>query len=121
MFATNVYPEFLPDGDELVARIHGEIDHHSAKLLREETDHALRRYRPTVLVLDLGGVTFMDSSGLGFVLGRVNTAEEIGCRVEVHNAKERVRRILCMAGISRMKSILICGEEGKGRNKNEGI
>ena len=48
----------------------GEIDHHRAASIREEIDGAVRAYLPEKLVLDFGGVTFCDSSGIAVVTGR---------------------------------------------------
>lgn len=87
--------------------IAGEIDHHSAKHIREKIDDLLIRYRPTVLVLDLDGIRFMDSSGLGLILGRVESAREIGCRLELTNVDERVMKILSLAGAKRISTLSI--------------
>ena len=60
------------DSGRLKCSVSGEIDHHSAKRIREEVDRRIKEYTPTEVVMDLSGVTFMDSSGLGLVLGRSN-------------------------------------------------
>ncbi|MEG1774675.1 MAG: anti-sigma factor antagonist [Oscillospiraceae bacterium] len=59
-----------PTADELRVLLFGEIDHHSAIEMRRQIDEAAERHRPRNLVLDFGGVTFMDSSGIGLVMGR---------------------------------------------------
>ena len=87
--------------------IAGEIDHHSAKRIREKIDELLTRYRPTVLVLDLDGICFMDSSGLGLILGRIESAREIGCRLELTNVGDRVMKILSLAGAKRISTLSI--------------
>lgn len=48
----------------------GELDHHSARMMREQIDAAVERTRPSVLRLDFSGVGFMDSSGIGLIMGR---------------------------------------------------
>ncbi len=58
------------EGEILIAEIIGEIDHHTARVLREEIDTKIIRTTPTVLVLDFEKVTFMDSSGIGLIMGR---------------------------------------------------
>ena len=55
----------------LTARLLGEIDHHSAGEMRERIDEAMKLQRPSCLRLDFSQVPFMDSSGVGLVLGRV--------------------------------------------------
>lgn len=83
----------------------GEIDHHSAKSVRAVIDEEMLKARPIRLEMDLSGVDFMDSSGLGLILGRMSKAEEIGCRVIITNASERVYKILDLAGVGRLITI----------------
>ena len=99
----------------LRAAIEGEIDHHSAVGIREKIDMLLFRHRPKRLILDLGGVSFMDSSGLGLVLGRVSLCQEIGAEVHLINADERTRKILSLAGVSRIENLVI--EANKEKKK----
>ena len=87
--------------------IAGEIDHHSVKGIREKIDDLVNRYRPTRLVLDLDGICFMDSSGLGLILGRLEAAREIGCTLELTNVGERIMKILSIAGAKRISSLTI--------------
>lgn len=99
----------------LKINIRGEIDHHSASYLREKIDKALYLYRPSVLVLDLRTVTFMDSSGLGLIAGRVDAAQEIGCKIRIENASREVIKILRISGADRLGSLTI--EETKEKEK----
>lgn len=87
--------------------IAGEIDHHSARGLREKIDEQLTKYRPTKLILDLDGICFMDSSGLGLILGRLESAREIGCTLELVNVSDRVMKILSLAGARRISTLSI--------------
>lgn len=57
------------NGDTMVARLSGELDHHHTQKLREEIDRNVQKERPARLALDFAGVEFMDSSGIGLVLG----------------------------------------------------
>lgn len=86
-------------GDCLTLWIKGEIDHHSARPIREQMDAALLLNRPSRLVMRLEGMHFMDSAGLGLILGRVATAKELGVRVVVEGADPRALRIMEMAGM----------------------
>ena len=65
-----------PEG--LIVRLDGEIDHHSAAEIRENLDNMIAETRPKSLVLELSDIDFMDSSGLGLVLGRYRRLQEIG-------------------------------------------
>lgn len=89
----------------LVVYIKGDIDHHSAKRVREDTDILLVQLAPQKLTLDLCGVSFMDSSGLGLVLGRYKKARAAEMEFEVINCDERVMRIFEMAGMERIIKI----------------
>lgn len=88
--------------DVLTAVLEGEIDHHSAKQIRESIDTAVTRLKPKILTLDFSGVGFMDSSGVGLIMGRHRLMSENGGRVEVTNARSNVLRMLKMAGLGRL-------------------
>lgn len=84
------------------AYIYGEIDHHSAKGIREAIDTTLLSCSPDALVMDLSGITFMDSSGLGLVLGRYTKATEAGIAFTLCGVGPRVARMFDMAGLDRI-------------------
>lgn len=86
----------------LTAAISGEIDHHCAKNIRQEIDSVLISASPNKLIIDMGGVTFMDSSGLGLILGRYTKAEEACIQFSVKGASGRVRQMFDMAGLDRI-------------------
>lgn len=83
----------------------GEIDHHNAKQMREAIDAKVREERPEVLVLDFTNVEFMDSSGLGLIIGRYRLMQELSGRVEVVGANARIKSILKMAGAGKYVQI----------------
>ena len=89
----------------MLCSIHGDIDHHNARVIRMQIDDALYKQRPRKLTLDLSRVEFMDSSGLGLILGRFNKASEIGTEFTLLNPADSVRKILDVAGIARMIKI----------------
>ena len=87
--------------DELrYAYLAGEIDHDAAQNLRIQLDDALLTRTPRTLVLDLGGVGFMDSSGVGLILGRQRCARSVGGTLRIQHAPEQLRRGLQLAGIA---------------------
>ena len=94
-------------GDELIAALAGEIDHHNSKQIseaiaekaRNKIDDALDNHGAKNLVFDFTNVSFMDSSGIGIVLGRYKVVSKGGGRLRIINANRRVERILRMAGI----------------------
>ena len=86
----------------LYAVIAGEIDHHSAKSIRDTIDAAMISTSPDALVMDLSGITFMDSSGLGLVLGRYTKATDSGIAFSLMGAGERCARMFDLAGLDRI-------------------
>ncbi len=83
----------------LTAFIKGEIDHDSAAKIRSEVDAAAHTLKPRVLCLDFGGVSFMDSSGVGLVMGRYRQMKLLGGALRVKNYSDSVYRIFAMSGL----------------------
>ena len=98
-------------GRVLTAYLTGEIDHASAPRIREKIDDAVVEYAPTVLRLDFRGVSFMDSSGVGLVMGRCRHAKSLGCDTQVANASRRYETILKMAGLAKIVRFVRDGSE----------
>ena len=93
------------NGSKLTIMVEGEIDHHSARELRRKIDELLYYYRPKKAALDLSSVTFMDSSGLGLILGRFTLVRELGGELIIMNPGENVSKVLELAGTSRLIKI----------------
>ena len=91
---------FSPAGDVLYAYLAGEIDHDAAQSLRIQLDDALVSRTPQTMILDFGGVGFMDSSGVGLILGRQRCARSLGGTLRIQHAPEQLRRVLQLAGIA---------------------
>ena len=91
------------EGMEVI--LHGDIDHHSAVQLRADLDRLLYAERPKRLWLNLSAVDFMDSSGLGLILGRFNLMQELGGEMILRAPGERVEKILHLAGLERIIAI----------------
>ena len=90
---------FSPAGDVLYAYLAGEIDHDAAQSLRIQLDDALVSRAPQTMILDFGGVGFMDSSGVGLILGRQRCARMLGGRLKIQHAPEPLRKVLQLANI----------------------
>ena len=93
-------------GEALVIRIGGEIDHHSAVAVRTGIDERLMRDRPIKVMMELSGVDFMDSSGLGLIMGRYALVKQYGGTLSVLDPSPAVLKIIKLAGMERMVSIL---------------
>ncbi len=92
---------FQQNYNELEVKLSGEIDHHSARGLSESIDFKIKRHRPELLILDFGGVSFMDSSGLAVVMGRRKLMDQMDGAVELRHLCGPTKKIFDMAGISR--------------------
>ena len=83
----------------LFVRLENDLDHHAASLMRDELDALLGDASIQRLVLDLKKLRFMDSSGIGFIIGRYKLMARRGGSVAVMNADRRMDRIFEMAGL----------------------
>ena len=98
---------FSESGHTLTAHLLGEIDHHSAKHLREQTDAMLFRTKPKILVLDFSEVRFMDSSGIGLIIGRAEAAGAIGARVHIFGLSGTLKKVARLSGIEKLKNVTV--------------
>ena len=86
-------------GDTMTVVLEGELDHHSAQSVRAELESLIASPHVRHLVLDLGKLSFMDSSGIGVVLGRYKTLAKRGGSVSVRSPNAHVNRIFAMSGL----------------------
>ena len=82
-----------------------EIDHHSSQKIRTRLDYEIQRFSPKKVIIDLEKVKFMDSAGIGLIIGRYKTALSYGGTLEVRNVSEKLRKILEMSGIHKIINI----------------
>lgn len=97
--------KFQNNNDIVLASICGEIDHHNAKNIREEIDQIIDRSQPKKLVLDFKEVGFMDSSGIGLVMGRYKNMKQINGELCVINISNQMKRIMLLGGLDRLNII----------------
>ena len=86
-------------GDALIAKLTGELDHSAATRMRGELDALIDETGVTRLLLDVSGLEFMDSSGIGLVIGRYKRLARRGGSVAVIGSNPRIDRIFNMAGL----------------------
>ncbi len=96
------------DGIKLKIKLRGEIDHHAAAVMRVNMDDLIRSRRPQVTELDMSAVDFMDSSGLGLIMGRFSLMEQIGGEMHVLDPSPATEKIMKLAGMERMVKIVRC-------------
>lgn len=88
----------------LLVETDGELDHHSAQKLRREIDSVLDRGAKNV-VFDFSGLSFMDSSGIGMIMGRYKRVSKRGGRVIIAAPRPQVKRIIEMAGLTQIVQV----------------
>lgn len=98
--------------DTLKITLSGEIDHHSAKEARAEIDRQIYYYRAKTVLLDLKNVGFMDSSGLGLILGRYTHVRETGGTLKVLDPTAGAERVLRLAGTDKLIPIIKSDDGG---------
>ena len=93
------------DGETLYCRLSGEIDHHTALPIRLETDDRIENSRPRHTVLDFSEVTFMDSSGIGLVMGRYKLCKSFDGTLTVCGLSDSSYKVMKLAGLSNIANI----------------
>lgn len=86
----------------LIVEITEEIDHHAVEKIRRKVDDAITRYMPRKTIFDFSRVTFMDSAGIGMILGRYKMMKLIGGNLEIVNISDTVKKLLEMSGINKI-------------------
>ena len=89
----------------LIFEITEEVDHYIAERIRKRADYEIQRFMPKKVVFDFKRVNFMDSAGIGLILGRYKQAEMYGGKLELINVSEKLKRIFEMSGILRIIKI----------------
>ena len=89
----------------LTALLSGEIDHHAARRMREAIDDTARKVRPACLRLDFTQVPFMDSSGIGLILGRVRLVRFWQGRVELWGLSPQLGKMVELSGIESLAAV----------------
>ena len=94
--------ELTREGGNLTAALIGELDHHAAADLRQRIDAAVLSCRPRRLTIDLTRLTFMDSSGIGLIMGRYRLMASLGGEVRVAGATPRMERMIRLSGLDKL-------------------
>lgn len=92
-------------GEVVTAYLSGEIDHHNAKEMREAIDDAVELNMPSLLMLDFKDVSFMDSSGIGLVMGRYRNLQKIGAELHIVGTPPNIYKVLKLSGIEKLAKL----------------
>jgi len=89
-------------GRALVAAVKGELDHLQAERLRVQIDSAYDKSTCRHIVLDMANVSFMDSSGIGMIIGRYKNAEKRGGQLALANMSDSLSRLIEISGLAKI-------------------
>lgn len=92
----------IRDGDRVIVRLAGELDHYCAQSVRRDLDKMISDYTIRWLILDFTTLQFMDSSGIGVILGRYRQMRDRGGQVGVIHMNPHIQRIFHMSGLDRV-------------------
>ncbi len=113
MLKKNCMLQMSSEGDDcLLVVLSGEIDHHSAVRVRTEIDEKIMELSPKKTILDLSEIDFMDSSGLGLIMGRYAKMKALGGLLTLRNPNERIVKIFKLAGLEKIVNV-----EGEGEQQ----
>lgn len=90
------------NGNTLIVKVTGDMDHHNAGTLRSAIDREIRQKPVKNLVFDLSELDFMDSSGIGLILGRYKRIKELEGNVFIAAARPEVERIINLSGLHKI-------------------
>ncbi|MEG1846774.1 MAG: anti-sigma factor antagonist [Oscillospiraceae bacterium] len=91
--------------EKITALLIGEIDHHNAPSIREKIDECIERQNPRVLTMDFSGVTFMDSSGIGLVMGRYKLLAAREGKLEIIGLSNHAYKVMRLAGLEKIATL----------------
>ena len=94
--------QFEVKEDTLVIHLETDLDHHSAVYIRENADRLIEEHSINRVVFDFNGVEFMDSSGIGVIMGRYKLMSYVGGAVYVYGIGRNVDRIFQMSGLYKL-------------------
>lgn len=106
--------EFNKEDKKLTFKLTEDIDQHTVEKVRRKMDNEIKGYIPRKVVFDFSNISFMDSAGIGMVLGRYKLAKMLNGNLEIINVNKSMKKIFDMSGVSRIIDI-------KEEDKNEGV
>lgn len=94
--------KLLGEKRALLVKVTGELDHHLAAKVKEEADNKMRCSNAVNVIFDFSELSFMDSSGIGVIMGRYKKVRTLGGRVIAYGVNAQILRIMEMSGIDKI-------------------
>ena len=89
----------------LVLKLTEEIDECTAQKIRRKADYEIERHMPRKVIFDFNSVTFMDSAGIGLIIGRYRIANMLGGTIEIANVTDSIKKVLELSGLLKIIKI----------------
>jgi stage II sporulation protein AA (anti-sigma F factor antagonist) len=109
MIRKNCKVDFEFNDNELLIFLEGEIDHYSSVFVRGEIDKKIAQTHPRSAVLVLSGIDFMDSSGIGLVMGRYRNLQRTGATMHITGTSPQITKVMKLAGVGRLAKMDVGG------------
>ena len=106
--------DFRKEDKSLIFVLTEDVDQHTSEKMRRKMDNEIKRYIPRKVIFDFSNISFMDSAGIGMVLGRYKLIKMLDGNLEIINVNRSMKKIFDMSGVSRIINII---EE----ESNEGV
>lgn len=105
---------YVPKDKQLTLKIVEEIDEHTTEKLRRKIDNEITRFLPRKVIFDFSNVAFMDSAGIGMLLGRYKVIKMLGGQLELMNVNKQVEKVFEISGILKIIPLIKNNEENVG-------
>ena len=105
---------YVPKDKQLILKIEEEIDEHTTEKLRRKIDNEITRFLPRKVIFDFSNVSFMDSAGIGMLLGRYKVIKMLGGQLELMNVNRQVEKVFEISGILKIIPLIKNNEENVG-------
>ncbi len=102
---------YVPKDKQLTLKIEEEIDEYATEKLRRKIDNEITRFLPRKVIFDFSNVTFMDSAGIGMLLGRYKIIKMLGGQLELLNVNKQIEKIFEISGILKIIPLIKNNEE----------
>lgn len=94
--------EYKKEDKLLLLKIEEEIDHHTSEKIRKRVDYEIQVHIPKKVIVDFSNVTFMDSSGIGMLIGRYKLVSMFGGKMSMINVKPTIKKVFEMSGVLKL-------------------
>lgn len=98
--------KYHEEDKQLTFELSEDIDDYCTEKIKRKMDYEIERLMPKKVMIDLSDVNFMDSAGIGLIIGRYKLVNIIGGQIEVINANESIQKIFNMSGVSKLIPVM---------------